>query len=447
MGALSSNIEGEMIMKKQQKTFRKAETLVCSIFLGCIITIVFLWLFSGFNNLLTAPLGNVETYMNGLLGGDSRSVLWSLLAAQLSLTFISISVLSILSDKDHVIYWKDLVEERLLSPRFCCFAAFTYYSETTAAISCVAVFCNCSSLFFFSFVINLIVLILLTDSILDVYFSKEKHCKKMEKELRQAYEAAFKVPYNLRNDTHYNKIMAEFSIQIQRHRDDAGYLRRAFELIYNNIELFDTTNHPVREVMQYQFNNSGANIDLHPFRTVLAQAEAWTNQMKNGEKNVIYTADWLFWTVAVEKWKKTECFSSVHSHSIEIKTLLELESILNRRLCALIECEKMLAQEDERQDFTLPEESRSKIYWVKDKYFYLLQALFGGYVALYAKRLQQYHDEVKAGKIPWDQNVYKCFPKDAALLSQLVTVMSNYNDINTQLHTYGPEVIEQFLSL
>ena len=434
-------------MKKPQKTFRKNETLLYSIALGCIITVVFLWLFSGFNNLLSAPLGSVETYMKGLLGSDSRSVLWSLLSAQLSLTFISISVLSILSDKDHVIYWKDLVEERLLSPRFCCFAAFTYYSETAAVISCIAVFGNCSSLFFFSFVVNLIVLILLTDSILDVYFSKEKHCRKMKKELREAYEAAFKAPYKSRNDAHYNKIMEEFSIQIQRHREDAQYMRQAFELIYNNIELFDTTNHPVQEVMQYQFNKTGPNIDLHPFRTVLAQAEAWKDRMKSGEKNVIYTADWLFWTAAVEKWKETECFSSVHSHSIQIKTLMELESILNRRLRALIECEKMLVQEEDRQDFTLPENSRSEIYWVKDKYFYLLQALFGGYVALYARRLEQYHDEVKAGKIPWDQNVHKYFPKDAALLSQLVTVMSAYNDINTHLHTYGPDVINRFLSL
>lgn len=434
-------------MKRPQKVFHKVETLLYTIVVGSIITIVFLWLFSGFNNLIDAPFAGVEEYLNGLLGSDSRAVFWSLFAAQLSLTFISISVLSILSDKDHVIYWKDLVEERLLSPRFCCFAAFTYYSEAAAVISCIAVFCACSTLFFFSFVVNMIVLILLTDSILDVYFSKQKHCARMKKELKEAYAAAFKVPYDERRDAHYNKIMADFSIQIQRHREDALYMRQAFELIYNNIELFDTTNYPVQEVMQYQFGKSGSNIDLHPFETVVAKAEEWAEQMKRGEENVIYTADWLFWTTAVENWKSTECFSSVHSHSIQIRTLIELEKVLNRRLRALIECEKMLVQQDQRQNFTLPARSEAKSWWVYDKYFYLLQALFGGYVALYAKRLDQYYGEIHAIKTPYDKNVSKNFPQDPALLSQLVKVIADYNDINTHLHMYSKEVANRFLSL
>ncbi len=434
-------------MKKTQRTFSKKETLLCSVILGAALTVAFLWLFSGFRNLISAPLDFVEIYINKLFGNDSTNTLWSIFSAQLSLTFISISVLSILSEKDHVIYWKDLVEERLLSPRFCCFAAFTYYSITAAIVSCIAVFCSCFTLFVFSFLVNLIVLILLTDSILDVYFSKDKHIRIMKNELKDAYNLAFKVPYEARKEDRYNKIMNDFSVQIQRHKDDALYMRQAFELIFNNIELFDTTNYPVQEVMRYQFNNDGALIDLQPFKTVLEQAEMWKDQMKNGEKNVIYTADWLFWTTAVEYWKEIECFSSVHSHSIHINTLLELEDILNQRLEVLLECEKMQVDEDDRNDFTLSDKSNSNIFWVKDKYFYLLQALFGGYVALYGKRLDQYYREMNLGKKHYDENVGKHFPRNPELLSQLVRVMNNYNDINTHLYPYSDEVTNRFLSL
>ena len=224
-------------------------------------------------------------------------------------------------------------------------------------------------------------------------------------------------------------------------------MRQAFELIFNNIEFFDTSNYPVQEVMRYQFNNDGALIDLQPFKSVLDQAKTWSAQMKNGEKNIIYTADWLFWTTAVEYWKETECFSSVHSHSIHINTLLELEGILNQRLEVLLECEKMQVDEDDRNDFTLSDKSNSNIFWVKDKYFYLLQALFGGYVALYGKRLDQYYREMNLGKKHYDENVGKYFPRNPKLISQLVRVMNNYNDINTHLYPYSDEVANLFLSL
>lgn len=434
-------------MKTTSKNFNKREILIFLLAFGIFLTVSSLWLFTGFSGLVSAPLLSFELHVKALFGEEVINNIWALLAAQLSLTFISISVLSILSDKDHVIYWKDLVEQRLLSPRFCCFAAYTYYSITAAIISCVAVLFTCTVLFLFAFALNLVVLILLTDSILDVYFSKEKHCKQMENELKEAYKKAFQVKYDERNDEHYNKIMDDFATQIQRHKEDALYMRQVFELIYNNIELFDTTNTSVQEVLYHQFGLNKGTIDLRPFKTVVEQAEKWTERVKNGEQDVIYTADWLFWTTAVDHWKETECFFGIHSHSISISHLIELEKLLERRLEALIQCEKKLAPEKTQKEFVLASQSNSKIIWVQDKYFYLLQALFGGYVALYAKRLNQYYNDKQVGKTPYDENVNKHFGEHQNALPQLVQVISEYNDIDTHLYKYSDEVKARFLSL
>lgn len=434
-------------MKTTSKNFNKREILMFLLIIGTLVTLSFLWLFTGFSGAVSAPLSNVETYVKSLFGDEVINNIWALLAAQLSLTFISISVLSILSDKDHVIYWKDLVDQRLLSPRFCCFAAYTYYSITAAIISCVAVLFSCTVLFLFAFTVNLVVLILLTDSILDVYFSKEKHCKQMENELKEAYRKAFQVNYADRNEEPYNKIMDDFATQIQRHKEDALYMRQVFELIYNNIELFDTTNTSVQEVMYHQFGLNKGSIDLRPFRTVVEQAEQWTERVENGEQTVIYTADWLFWTTAVDHWKESECFFGIHSHSVNMAHLIELESLLERRLEALLRCEKALAPEKAQQDFVLAAESNSKSRWVQDKYFYLLQALFGGYVALYAKRLNQYYSDKQTGKTPYDENVNKYFGTRPSALAQLVEVIKEYNDIDSHLYKYSDEVKARFLSL
>ena len=93
-----------------RKTFRKEEAFLVAVGVGFVVTLCSLFLLSGFNGLIVAPLGGIEGWMQATFGDALYGNLWSLWTAQLSLTFLSISVLSILSDRDHVIYWKDLVE-------------------------------------------------------------------------------------------------------------------------------------------------------------------------------------------------------------------------------------------------------------------------------------------------------------------------------------------------
>ena len=422
-----------------RKTFRKEEAFLVAVGVGFVVTLCSLFLFSGFNGLIVAPLGGIEGWMQATFGDALYGNLWSLWTAQLSLTFLSISVLSILSDRDHVIYWKDLVEERLLSPRFGCFAAYTYYSITAAVVSFVGVFFCCATLFLLSFLTNVVVLILLTDSILDVYFSKEKHMRKMRAQLVAAYHQSFQSKHEKRNCAEFIEIMDAFSIQIQRQKMDARYMREVFELMYSNIYLFDTDNTAVQTAVQEVVRScvqTGA-LDLRSFAAVVATAEDWTKRMTDGEGTVAYTADWLFWCAASEVWLESEAFGQVHSHSIDIDRLTDLEKLLNRRLRALLICIEKDVLPADWHDYN----------WPQSRIIYLAKALFGCYVSIYGKRLDRNYRACADGLPAYDQNVIKYFPQDPDLLGKLVAIVDGYGDLRLYLHEYCPQVWDAFRSL
>jgi len=66
---------------------------------------------------------------------------------------------------------------------------------------------------------------------------------------------------------------------------------------------------------------------------------------------------------------------------------------------------------------------------------------------LYAERLNQYYNDKKEGKTPYDENVNKHFGENQKALPQLIQVISEYNDIDTHLYKYSDEVKARFLSL
>lgn len=108
----------------------------------------------------------------------SEDTVLSLYLTQLSLTFITISVMSVLSDKTVTLYWINLVEDNLISPPFKCFYAYVIYSFSTITINLFALFFSNNAVFFLFFIINLIVLYLLTYSMLTVFFRQDIKEKK-----------------------------------------------------------------------------------------------------------------------------------------------------------------------------------------------------------------------------------------------------------------------------
>lgn len=93
--------------------------------------------------------------------------------AQLSLTFISISVMSVLSDKSVIIYWANISEDRLIKPTFSCFAAYTYYSIGATVGAGLGVYLNNALIFETFFILNIVFIVLLTVTMVDVYYERD----------------------------------------------------------------------------------------------------------------------------------------------------------------------------------------------------------------------------------------------------------------------------------
>lgn len=99
---------------------------------------------------------------------------FDLLLAQISNTFIVLSLTSALSTSMGTIYWVDIKEEKLVRPVLICFYALTVYLLTSMGISvCAYIFRdNCGLCI--SFLLSVLCLIILTYSMIDAYFNREK---------------------------------------------------------------------------------------------------------------------------------------------------------------------------------------------------------------------------------------------------------------------------------
>lgn len=104
--------------------------------------------------------------------------------AILSLTFISISVMSVLSDRTVVIYWENIAEGKLIKPVFGSFAAYTYYSIGSAIAAGICVVLNNSTAFIVFCTITITTIILLTYTMVDVYYDRESKKVQRKNELR-----------------------------------------------------------------------------------------------------------------------------------------------------------------------------------------------------------------------------------------------------------------------
>ena len=105
---------------------------------------------------------------------------------QLSLTFVTISVMSVLSDKSVIIYWENIAEAKLVRPLFGSFASCTAYSIACAVGAGISVLLNNALAFVVFLVLNVAALILLTLTMVDVYFNREQKRRRLEEQLLAA---------------------------------------------------------------------------------------------------------------------------------------------------------------------------------------------------------------------------------------------------------------------
>ncbi len=185
---------------------------------GCVLVIAccFAPFLSGVSNMTEARFADAD--------------LFEYYTAQLSLTFISISVMSVLSDKSVIIYWANVSEDRLIRPTFSCFAAYTYYSIGATLGSGLGVMLNKPFLFVSFFAVNVGVLILLTVSMIDVYYGRDTKKKKLAQTL---------VPDSAHNAAYKTKMLGlEQNILRAADEKNMAFLQEVYELYISHPEKF-----------------------------------------------------------------------------------------------------------------------------------------------------------------------------------------------------------------
>lgn len=184
-------------------------------------------------------------------------------SAQLSLTFISISVMSVLSDHSVIIYWENVAQRKLIRPVFGSFAAFTAYSIGATVGAGISVVLNHTLAFYVFFVINILTLILLTLTMVDVYYNRSKKKDRLRKELVTISEAYVKFVQEKERDPWpneekldlfareeknlpYRDAYQDRMLKLKQHVLQAAdehnlvYLREIRELVKDHLSLFKT---------------------------------------------------------------------------------------------------------------------------------------------------------------------------------------------------------------
>lgn len=145
-----------------------------------------------------------------LLGLNIEDMLYT----QISITFIVITLTSILSSNVKIVYWMDKVELELINPVFTSFSAYTMYIFACLTMSFVWTL-YAKEYVWLSFLLSIVVMSFLTLKMVNVYFGSNKVKQKMEwyfewqkKNAKQEYEETLNkmiyitVKYSTENDIH-----------------------------------------------------------------------------------------------------------------------------------------------------------------------------------------------------------------------------------------------------
>lgn len=223
---MKTDLTGGESMDKRNKFLLVALLCAAALLIGGI----FLCFLEG------APLHSVEVWLGQRIGKD----LFSYYTAQLSLTFITISVMTVLSEKSVVIYWENIAESRLIKPTFGCFAAFSWYSIIANIGAALGVFLRSCTVFTVFFATNILVLILLTNAIIDVYYGKDAKKKLLVRQLKTDF-AGWRVDDPEAIERYTEKIYGLQRRVRQVHLDtDLLELRELYQLYEQEYPLFAT---------------------------------------------------------------------------------------------------------------------------------------------------------------------------------------------------------------
>jgi len=116
--------------------------------------------------------GNQIDYFFRMLEENGFNYL-ATLSIQVSVSFIVVSVVTVLSQKNCVIYWQDIMSYKLIDPMFTNFNALASYVFADLLLSIFFVITD-SKFIYICFFITVILIMLLSLKMMEVYFSRDK---------------------------------------------------------------------------------------------------------------------------------------------------------------------------------------------------------------------------------------------------------------------------------
>ena len=116
----------------------------------------------------------------------------SLVLAEFSTTFLIVSLLSMLSVRGQYIYWEEAIDYKIISPAHFNFISMSIYAFLSSLGSLIALFMEKNILIVLFFVLNVLILTVLTFRMTSVFFNKKallhKFKKKIMKEAKKYIE-------------------------------------------------------------------------------------------------------------------------------------------------------------------------------------------------------------------------------------------------------------------
>ncbi|MGO4498820.1 hypothetical protein AB4114_23335 [Paenibacillus sp. 2RAB27] len=111
-----------------------------------------------------------------------------ILITQFSLTFIILSLLSLLSSNAESIYWEDVISYKLVYPKFTNFVSISASLIGIMILSIIFTIINLGYYVYFSFGVAVILLIFLMSKMINIYFSRDLIKNELNKMFNQANE-------------------------------------------------------------------------------------------------------------------------------------------------------------------------------------------------------------------------------------------------------------------
>lgn len=173
--------------------------------------------------------------------------------AQLSLTFITISVMSIFSDGNVVIYWQNVVKQMLIEPVGRCFKAYFGYSFVYLLSSTLFLLLGYGRGVVILFLFNILCLFDLSRIMINCYYGQKSKQEKLVKEFIKKIEKA--------NVTYFKRLK----------REAEGHIEQNF--LEEVIDTFDTFNYYTTEAYNSgKYNTLKENLAV--YGTLLARVNS-----------------------------------------------------------------------------------------------------------------------------------------------------------------------------